>query len=133
MADPNLRKINPQTPIFMAFLGGISFSALMLFIQSANTLKFVNILIPLTATISFLFVLITLGTMKTTVHKDFRDLIYIFTNIGMYGLMAIIPIAILSFNYYGALIVFIAEFLLTLIFHKISKKNPSSNITDSDQ
>lgn len=124
MTDSDFRNLNPQTPIFMAFLGGITFTALTLFIQSANTLKFVNILIPLTATISFLFILCTLGSMRSSVHKDFKKLIYVFTNLGIYGLMFVIPLSILSFNYYGALFVGITEVFSVVIFNIVNRKNP---------
>lgn len=125
MNDSNFTNLNPQTPIFMAFLGGITFTALTLFIQSANTLKFANILIPFTAVNSFLFILCTLGSMKGVVHKDFQKMIFIFSNVGIYGLIITIPVAILSFNYYGALIVLIVEISSVAIFNIMGFKNRS--------
>ena len=82
------KNFNPQATTVTGFLGGVTFTALILLFVKADTMtlsipyvniKLISILIPLTAIVSFLFILGTLGTLRMpveggSVHKKFYDL-----------------------------------------------------------
>lgn len=83
MTQPNFKNFNAQAPIVTGFLGGITFTALLFFIQQINTIKLSWLLIPLTAAVSFLFILSTLGTLRYpvptgSVHPHFYTVNIVF-------------------------------------------------------
>jgi len=87
---------NPQSPTVNGFLGGITFTALILLVQFPHTFRFIRILIPLTVGVSFLFILATLGTSRDStdedsVHRYYFQLNVIFIALGLFGIMIIIP------------------------------------------
>lgn len=96
-----------------AFLGGITFTAFVLLIQSREKFLYADWLIPSTAIVSFFLILATFGRVNlSSTEKDNKKLestVAVFILIGFFGLMILIPLYIFSFNWLGALIVGIVE------------------------
>ncbi len=128
MDKPEIFNFNSQSPTVNGFLGGITFTALILLIQSPHTFKFIHILIPLTAGVSFSFILAILGTsMDGNVHRSFFRLNVGFITLGLFGIMLIIPIMVYSFSLYGSIAVGMFEIIaMAFQVHYGIKKSTST-------
>ncbi|MBI3640388.1 MAG: hypothetical protein HY223_08755 [Thaumarchaeota archaeon] len=129
MSKPNFKNFNKQSPIVTGFLGGLTFTGLIFFIQQTNTMKLAPILIPLTAGVSFLFILATIGTMRVSVeggsvHPDFYKLNIGFILAGLGGIMVMIPLMIWDYNFYSSIVLIIFEIIAVRIFAWKGSKNP---------
>ncbi|MGI0010387.1 MAG: hypothetical protein ACREAE_03200 [Nitrosopumilaceae archaeon] len=109
-----------------AFLGGVTFTAFVLLIQSQEKFLYADWLIPSTAIVSFFLILATFGRVSlATSEKDNMKLlttVATFTIIGFFGLMILIPFFILSFNLTGAIIVGIIELIGAFFFFRSFKR-----------
>lgn len=129
MKDSDFKNFNPQVPIATGFLGGITFSALVFFIQQIHVMKLGEILVPLTSGISFLFILATLGSLRHpseegSAHKHFFNLVNGYITAGLFGLMLIIPMMIYDYSLYASISVGIFEVATFGLFIKMVLKNP---------
>ncbi len=94
-----------------AFLGGTTFAAMILIIEMKDRIGFhPNWLISGTAAISVFFIISTVGMMRVAsgdVGKEtaFAKSMEWFSNIGFFGLLAIIPTLIYQFSQLGGIVV----------------------------
>lgn len=111
------------------FLGGITFTALVLLIESKEKIVFAEFLIPITALVSFFFIISTIGRVVLASSdekrfKKFDDVIATFTLMGFFGLLSLIPFFVLPFTPTGAIVVGIVEIIAGLVFFwALSKSN----------
>ena len=138
MTQPPLKNFNPQAPTVTGFLGGVTFTALILLLDRADTITLlipyttitlISILIPLTATVSFLFILATLGSLRMpieggSVHQKFYNLVLAYIVVGFIGLMIIIPMVIIYYTMIGAIVIAIIEIFTAFFLIRESGKNP---------
>jgi len=138
MTKSDFKNFNSQLPTVTGFLGGITFTALILLFEKSGDMKLlipftsitvISILIPLTAVVSFLFILATLGSMRVpieggSVHRKFYNLIVCYIIAGFIGLMIIIPLVIVFYTLIGAIVVTIIEIITARLFIKESEHNP---------
>lgn len=121
---------NPHVPTVSGFFGGITFATIILLMQFSENIKFSEYLIPLTAIISFFFIIVTIGgslqqdTVEniTTLYRHFIQVCFV---IGFYGLIFIIPALVYSFNEIGAYILGGIELVVVIIFIRIIPKTKS--------
>lgn len=136
MGTMRFTNFNTQSPMVNAFLGGITFTALVLVSQSHDTFKMAKFLIPLTAFASLLFIVATLSSMKEpskegSVHPYLFKFNVWLTTIGISVLMVgIIPMIVYNFSYIGYFVTLFSAIILIAmnsIFSIISQnQRPSS-------
>jgi len=129
MDKPPVYLFNPQAPAITAFMGGITFTAMVLLMQSAEKINFSEWLIPATAFVSFLFIITTLGTLVDPqrhigVEKQHFTVNLIFLKIGFIGLIVLIPLIVFSFSLIGSIIIGILELVCYLTTNKYSQRIP---------
>ena len=111
------------------FLGGITFTALVLLIESKVKIVVAEFLTPITALVSFFFIISTIGRVVLASSdekrfKKFDDVIATFTLMGFFGLLSLIPFFVLPFTPTGAIVVGIVEIIAGLVFFwALSKSN----------
>ncbi|HUL51740.1 MAG TPA: hypothetical protein VLT10_00540 [Verrucomicrobiae bacterium] len=132
------RNFSASSTTANGFLGGVTFTSLILLLEKGDSLtlsipyldvRLISILIPLTAVVSFFFILATLGTIRDrtdegSVHKRFYYLTLSYTVAGLIGLMFIIPMVIFFYTWVGAIVVGIIEIITASIMIYESKKLP---------
>lgn len=105
-----------------AFLGGITFTALVLLIQSKDKFLYSDWLIPITAISSFMLILATFGRLLSIGNqkrgKNYDVVLAVFSLIGLFGLMGIIPFFILPFSLFASIIIVIIEIVSFIIMIK---------------
>lgn len=98
---------------FTAFLGGITFTVLVLLIQSKEKFLYSDWLIPIAAITGFLLILATLGRVVIVGNakrgENFDKVLAVFALIGFFGLALMIPFFILPFNLVATIAVVIIE------------------------
>jgi len=62
MNKDEIRGFNPQAPAIAGFFGAITFAAMILLMQFSENIKYSEYLIPLTAIISFFFIIATISS-----------------------------------------------------------------------
>lgn len=113
-----------------AFLGGITFTAMILLLEFSSNMETSEILIPGTAIISILFIMSTVGTLKMKAEDDIKDntifpkFVKQCGRAGFFGILIILPILIVEFSFVGAITIIAVEIFLVIMFlyfAKISK------------
>jgi len=104
-----------------AFLGGITFTALVLLMESKEKIPYVDFLIPITALVSFFLIASTIGRVVLASSDEERfakfDIVNsVFTLIGFFGLLSLIPFFVLPFTQTGAIGVGIVEIIAMVIY-----------------
>jgi len=137
MGNIRFVNFNTQSPTVNAFLGGITFTALVIFTQSQNTFKLHDLLIPLTAFTSILFIMATLSSMKEpskegSVHPYLFKFNVLLTTIGISILLVgIIPLIVYNFSNQIMYFVMLSSSILLMgmlsIFTVMSKNRPISS------
>jgi len=119
------------------FLGGITFAAMILLIQSRNDIQlpsdfppfYLDSLITGTAISSVLFIVASVGMIRVAAgEKDeddpFSHAMATFASLGFFGLMALLPLLVWPFLLVGAIIVAIVEAIAIGIFlHYLLRRN----------
>ena len=125
MSDDELHAFNPQVPTVTGFFGAIVFASMILLMQFSDNIKFSEFLIPITAVISFFFIITTIGGATHESHaekitKNFRRLIKFCFIIGYYGLIFLIPALVFSFSEIGAYLLFGLEIIIVIIYNRLA-------------
>ena len=137
MTDPEVYLFNQQIPSVTGFLGGITFTAMVLLMQSASEIKFSDWLIPATAFVSFLFIITTLTTLidpklHRGVGKKHFTINLIFIQMGFVGLLVLIPLIVSSFSLVGSIIIGVLEVICYVIINKYFQPIPIENDEKKD-
>ena len=123
MSDEERQGFNPQVPTVTGFFGAITFTSLILLMQFSDEIKYAEFLIPFTATISFFFIIVTIGGAIQLDHtKQFKKLIVVCFMIGYYGLIFLIPALVFSFSEIGAYVLGAIEVIVVILFNRFSPK-----------
>ena len=127
MDEDELHGFNPQVPTVTGFFGAITFATMILLMQFSESIKFSEFLIPLTALISFFFIVVTIGgaihaSNVEYITKSYRRFIQVCFVIAYYGLIFIIPALVFSFSEIGAYILGGIEIIVVIIFNITSPK-----------
>ena len=115
------------------FFGALTFTAMILLMQFSTEIKYSEILIPWTALVSFFFIIVTIGILNIDEQKNhpdrFRHIIMFCFIMGFYGLIFVIPALVYSFTEIGAVIIFIIEIIIVVIFNSsiAGKSKPKSD------
>jgi hypothetical protein len=134
----DLKNFNPQSSSVTAFLAGVTFTAMILLFDKSESMTFmipyvslplVSVLIPLTAIVSFLFILGTLATLRQpvdggSVHKKFYNMTLFYISAGFIGLLIIIPLVIVNYTWIGAFVVGIVEIITAVPFIREASRLP---------
>lgn len=105
-----------------AFLGGITFTAMILLLEFSTNLIYSEILIPGTAIISILFIMSTVGTLKMKIDNDIKDntkfpeFVQTCGRAGFFGMMVILPLLIVEFSLIGTIVIIAVEVFLIIMF-----------------
>lgn len=131
MGTTKFTGFNTQSSAVNAFLGGITFTALVMVSQSHDTFKMADVLIPLTAFTSLLFIIVTLSSMKHDgVHPYFFKFNVLLMTIGFSILtVVIIPMIVSTFNYVASLVLTFSAMILIAItsIFTVMNKNYKNN------
>ncbi len=114
---------NPQLPTVTGFLGALTFTALILIMQFSSDIKFSEILISITATVSFLFIIVTLGGAidqrnSHLITKPFIRFVLVCYTIAIFGMFVILPLLVYSFSLMGTIILIMIEIITVLFWLK---------------
>lgn len=114
-----------------SFLGGITFAAMILLIQSRKDIAipsefptfYLDLLITGTAITSVLFIVSSVGMIRIAsgerkANEKFSKSMEVFAALGFYGLIALLPLLVLPFLWPGALAVGIVEGITIGIYAK---------------
>ena len=113
-----------------AFLGGITFTAMILLLEFSTNLIYSEILIPDTTIFSILFIMSTVSTLKMKIDNNIKDdtkfpiFVQTLGRAGFFGIMALLPVLIVEFSLVGAIVIISVEvFLITMFLYiaRISK------------
>ncbi len=112
-----------------SFLGGITFAALILLIQSKNDIAipagfpnyYLDGLITGTAVSTVFLVISSVGMIRTasgerSPDEPFSDAMSIFGSLGFFGIIALLPFLVLPFSIIGAIIVAMTEAITISIY-----------------
>ena len=127
MSDDKIVGFNPQVPTVTGFFGAVVFATMILLMQFSDNVKFSEFLIPLTAIISFFFIIVTIGgstheSYADKISKNFKRLIKICFLLGYYGLIFIIPALVFSFSEVGAYVLLGIEIIVVILYNRFSPK-----------
>lgn len=102
------------------FFGALTFTAMVLLMQFSEDIQFSEVLIPWTATVSFFFIITTMGFVNANVEKSHPNRYVVLMKscflIGFYGLIFLIPFLVYSFTIIGAIIIGIMEIIIVIVF-----------------
>ncbi len=123
---------NPQLPTVTGFLGAVTFTVMILLMESSSKFVYSEILIVWTGAVSFLLIVATLG--GSTDQRNASSLTPQFINLvkgcyflGFFGLMILIPAIVYSFSLIGAIVITIIEIIVYAIFVKYAPKSVDPN------
>ena len=107
-----------------SFLGGITFTAMILMMEFSDRLFYSDILITGTAIVSVLFIISALGMARVAsgeVRKESKFSKYVLycTKFGFFGLMIILPVFILEYSFEGMLVVVGVEAIVIGLYFKL--------------
>lgn len=131
-SDKSHWSFNPQLPTVTGFLGALTFTALILIMQFPSEIQFSEILISITAIVSFLFIMATLGGAIDQRHHhlitdQFMGVVSVCYVLGIFGMFAILPLLLFSFSVIGTIVLIIIE-SITLIFY--FRHSPKVSVND---
>lgn len=116
-----------QTPTVTGFLGGITFGAMILFLDSSAQFKYSELLTPVAAMASIFFIFATLGSIKSSdegkIHEYFFELIGFFTLAGLIAIMVIIPLVVYAINPMASYAIIIIESACLVCFFFFARLN----------
>ena len=112
-----------------AFLGGITFTTMVLLLEFSTDLIYSEILIPGTAIVSVFFIISTVGTVKIAAadiktDTKFATFVQSCARAGFLGIMVILPLLIVEFSIAGTIVIIVVEVVLIGMFlylERISK------------
>ena len=118
---------NDHTLYVFAFLGGTTFAALSLLIQSKNLFEHADVLITLTSIMSVLFIFATLARLRVAkgqVEKGspFSNAASYFGVIGLYGLLVILIFTVWQITLIGGIVVLMIIAISICIFQKLKTR-----------
>lgn len=135
MSDKIFDKIFEHSISVDAFLGGITFAAMVVIMQSNNSwalsetlpVYYPELLIGVLGAISFFFIISTIGNLGLLaegrkISSKFERSIAYFENIGFFALCGFIPALMLPFSLVGAITLAVIEGVSMLLLLRILKK-----------
>lgn len=106
----------------LGFLGGVTITTLILVIQIIEKYPYAEFLLTAIATISFLFIIASWGTIHEASNpktkKEFSDVLAALKMASFFGLIAIIPFLIYPFTTIGSILLGVIEIIIVLIVLK---------------
>jgi len=105
------------------FLGGITFAAMVLLVESNDKISNADILITMTALSSMLFIFSTIGMIRVAsgvnkIDSEFARLTEWLAVAGFIIFMLVLPLVVLQFSLAGGILVGVGEIFVLAIFLK---------------
>lgn len=131
LVNEKIFSFNPQLPTVTGFLGGITFTAMILTIQFSekfSALQFTSyseFLIIYSAVVSFFFIIATIGGSidqrnAPLITNKFRMYVGIMFSLGLYGLLGLIPAFVFLYSITGTIVLVVIESICIALFVKHS-------------
>jgi cobalamin synthase len=127
--DPKESAFHGNALNVTAFLGGTVFAVLILIVEVKSTFQYSDILISITAMVSVLFIIATVGMIHVASDKQkyqgstFAKTIEKLANAGFIGLMFVLPFLVFQLTIVGGIAVSVLEAIVIGIFVKALLKS----------
>ena len=130
MSKGKLFSFNPQLPTVTAFLGGLTFTAMILIIQFSENFAlsyfppYPELLISFSAVVSFFFIMSTIGGAvdqrnAALITSNYRSFVYVLLVLAWVGLLILIPAFLLPFSLIGTIVLVIIEVICMIAYIKL--------------